>query len=198
MIVPIYYVPVMARPKTFDIDDAVAAAVAVFREHGYEGTSARMLVEAMGIGRQSLYDTFGDKWGIYLAAVQLYSRNEVRAHAETLASRDRAIDGIRAMLDRVAEEADQGCLGVSSTVEFGCSKPELVKIHEAAGATLARSVGGALALAREQGDLAADADLEAFAAFLIASIATLRLAARSGAGRDQLAALTDLTLRALR
>jgi TetR/AcrR family transcriptional repressor of nem operon len=56
----------MARPKEFVEEQALDAAIEVFREHGFEGTSAEMLVRAMRIGRQSLYDTFGDKWEIYL------------------------------------------------------------------------------------------------------------------------------------
>ncbi|MEP9360084.1 TetR/AcrR family transcriptional regulator [Sphingomonas sp. KR3-1] len=188
----------MARPKEFDHDRVVEAAVTVFREHGFEGSSAQMLVDAMGIGRQSLYDTFGDKWGIYRAALQFYSDAEVHAHADMLASRERAVDGIRAMFDRVAEEAERGCLGVSSVVEFGCSAPDLVKIREAAGGKLARAVKAALAKAQAQGDVAADLDLDALARFLIASISTLRLAARSGVGRADRAALVDLTMRALR
>jgi AcrR family transcriptional regulator len=52
----------MARPKEFDEEQVLDAAITVFREHGFEGTSAEMLVRALGIGRQSLYDTFGDKW----------------------------------------------------------------------------------------------------------------------------------------
>jgi AcrR family transcriptional regulator len=188
----------MARPKQFDVDSAVEAAIAVFREHGFEGSSAQMLVDAMGIGRQSLYDTFDDKWGIYRAAVQRYSRDEVRTHAELLASRERAIDGIRAMLDRVAGEADQACLGLGATVEFGCTRPELVKLREASSATLARAVKDALAKARAQGDVAADLDLDHLATFLITTISSIRLAARAGAGQEQIAALADLALRALR
>ena len=95
----------MARPKQFDIDATVAAAVGVFRDHGYEGTSAQMLVDAMGIGRQSLYDTFGDKWGIYCAALRQYCQQEVSAHVTALAHAPRAIDGIRAMLERVVADA---------------------------------------------------------------------------------------------
>ncbi|MGK6355679.1 TetR/AcrR family transcriptional regulator [Sphingomonas sp. DT-207] len=188
----------MARPKEFDVDTAVEAAIAVFREHGFEGTSAQMLVDAMKIGRQSLYDTFGDKWGIYRTAVQRYSRDEVRTHAEMLASRERAIDGIRAMLARVAGEADQACLGLGAIVEFGCTRPELVKLREASSATLARAVKEALAKARAQGDVAADLDLDHLAAFVITIVSSIRLAARAGARPDQRAALVDLALRALR
>jgi AcrR family transcriptional regulator len=188
----------MGRPKEFDVDTAVEAAVDVFREHGFEGTSAQMLVDAMGIGRQSLYDTFGDKWGIYRAAVERYSRNEVRTHAELLTSRERAIDGIRAMLDRVVAEASRPCLGLSSTVEFGCTRPELVKLRAVPGEALGKAVKQALARAQEQGDVAADLDLDELATFVVATIASIRLAARGGAGPTQVAALVDLALRALR
>lgn len=188
----------MARPREFDVDTAVQSAVEVFREHGFEGASAQMLVDAMGIGRQSLYDTFGDKWGIYLAAVKRYSQEEVRAHSDLLASRDRAIEGIRAMFDRVVAEADSACLGVGSTVEFGCSRLDLVKLREASSATLVRAMKAALALAREQGDVAADLDMDSLAAFLITTISGIRLAARAGAGPGQLTALVDLAMRALR
>lgn len=188
----------MARPKEFDVDKAVAAAVEVFREHGFEGTSAQMLVDAMGIGRQSLYDTFGDKWGVYLAAVRHYSQAEVRTHAELLGSRERAIDGIRAMLDRVAEDAGKGCLGLSSTVEFGCARPDLMKIREAAGSTLTRAMESTLLRGREQGDISRDPDLDHLTTFLTATISSMRLAARGGADSVLISALAELALRALR
>ena len=62
----------MARPKQFDRDEALERAMAVFWRRGYEGTSVRDLVEHMGINRGSLYDTFGDKRTLFLAAVDRY------------------------------------------------------------------------------------------------------------------------------
>jgi TetR/AcrR family transcriptional regulator, transcriptional repressor for nem operon len=197
MIIPISYVGGMARHREFDIDTAVEAAIGVFREHGFEGSSAQMLVAAMGIGRQSLYDTFGDKWGIYLAAVKRYSDDEVRAHAAALDSRERAVDGIRAMFDRVVAEAGLGCLGVSSTVEFGCSRPDLVEARAASGAWLAKRIEQTLMLARDQGDLAPTLNIGEVAAFLVATIASIRLAARAGADEVQTSALVTLAMRAL-
>src|SRR5262245_45761031 len=130
----------MARPRQFDADAALDGAIGVFREHGYEGSSAQMLVEGMGIGRQSLYDTFGDKWQLYRAAVRRYGMGECSAHFEALRSGARAIDGIAGMLRRVVATADRPCLGVSSMYEFGTSRPDLVDINEPLGKVLHEAV----------------------------------------------------------
>src|SRR5690606_30739786 len=62
------------RPKEFDPDVALQAAMELFWEHGYEATSMAMLTERLGIGRASLYATFGDKQHLYRLAVQRYLR----------------------------------------------------------------------------------------------------------------------------
>lgn len=187
----------MGRAKEFDVEKAVDAAVAVFREHGYEATSARMLVDAMGIGRQSIYDTFGDKWGLYRAALTQYSEIETRAHRDMLASSDRGIDAIRAMLDRVVSQASLGCLGIGSIVEFGCSRADLVEIRETFGRYLNEAVMEALKRAEAQGDVASGLGIEQLGTFLLSAIASMRIAARSGASREHVAAIAELTMRAL-
>jgi TetR/AcrR family transcriptional regulator, transcriptional repressor for nem operon len=63
----------MVRPRQFD-DQAVLEQVAdVFTAHGYKGTSMQMLVEATGMGKQSLYNAFGDKETLYVHAVSYAS-----------------------------------------------------------------------------------------------------------------------------
>ena len=54
----------MARRKEFDPDQALAKAMAVFWRLGYENTSLELLLREMGIAKQSLYDTYGDKRGL--------------------------------------------------------------------------------------------------------------------------------------
>jgi TetR/AcrR family transcriptional repressor of nem operon len=188
----------MARPKEFDEDEALEAAIGVFREHGYAATSAGMLIEAMRIGRQSLYDTFGDKWQLYCSAVQRYAATETQAHLEALRRGSTAMGGIRQMIERVVAKARKPCLGVSSISEFGKGADDLTKIHEAAGRALRIAIAAKIREAQVEGDVAADLDPEHAAGFLLANIAAIRLAARGGVGNPELRAFGRLALQALR
>lgn len=188
----------MARPKAFDEEQALDAAIAIFREHGFDGTSADMLVQALGIGRQSLYDTFGDKWRLYLAAVRRYSATETQAHIGALRSGTRAIDGIAAMVERVVADAGNACLGVGSVCEFGRSEADLVEVHAAAGRAIHNAIVKRVRGAQSEGDVDAGLDPRQIAQFLVASFAGIRVAARGGADAKELRALGRFALRALR
>lgn len=187
----------MARQRQFDADAALDAAIDVFREHGFEGSSAQMLTDAMGIGRQSLYATFGDKWQLYRSAVRRYGMGECSEHLDALRSGPRAVDGIAAMLGRVVETAAQACLGVGSICEFGATRPDLAEINEHLGAGLRAAVAGRVRDAQQDGDVAGDLDPGEAADYLIAAIAGIRVAGRGGADRAALTRLADMSLRAL-
>jgi TetR/AcrR family transcriptional regulator, transcriptional repressor for nem operon len=188
----------MARRKEFDEDSALDAAMETFRDWGFAATSADMLVQALGIGRQSLYDTFGDKWQLYLAALRRYVSQETQAHLAALKSGPRAIDGLQAMIDRVVESAATACLGVGSICEFGSSQPDVTHINEAAGHPLHAAIAKQIRSAQSEGDIATDIDAKDAAGFLIASIAGIRVMARGGAARGRLRSLGNLALRALK
>jgi TetR/AcrR family transcriptional repressor of nem operon len=188
----------MARRREFDADMALDGAIGVFREHGFEGASAEMLVGAMGIGRQSLYDTFGDKWRLYRAAVRRYGMGECAAHFEALRTGVRGIDGIEAMLRRVVETAHQPCLGVGSICEFGVSRPDLAEVHASLAKALRDAIAARVCDAQRDGDVTSDLDPEAAAEFLIANITGIRVAGRGGASRAALTSLADMARKALR
>lgn len=187
----------MARSKEFDKAVALDAAVEVFREHGFEGTSTEMLVSGMKIGRQSLYDTFGDKWQLYCAAVERYATSETSEHVRALRTGPSAIDGIHTMMDRVVAQARKACLGVSSICEFGNTKADLAAIQAAAGRQLQAELQQAILRAQVDGDLRADLPAEEATDFLLASISGIRIAARGGADAPHLQSLGRLSLRAL-
>src|SRR5258706_16039284 len=90
----------MARTKDFVRDVALSRAIAVFSQHGFEGTSTEALLGAMDIRRQSLYDTFGDKWQLYLEALHRYSSDSIGAQLVVLEGAATGEAGLEALLIR--------------------------------------------------------------------------------------------------
>jgi len=188
----------MARPREFDRELALEGAIAAFREQGFEGTSTGDLTRAMQIGRQSLYDTFGDKWQLYLEALRRYTAQETEAHLAALRTGPRAMDGLEILLARVRAKAAEACLSVGATCEFGRRRPELMAIQQAASRTLRTALAARVREAKAESDVGESVDPGEAADFLLASISAIRIAARGGAGAVQLQSLAELALRALR
>ena len=67
----------MARPRGFDEDKVIRKAMAIFWKKGYEATSIRDLEDTTGLSRISIYNTFGDKEGLFLKALDLYHNNAI-------------------------------------------------------------------------------------------------------------------------
>src|SRR5260370_28051408 len=112
----------MARPREFDRDAAVQRAMSVFWRKGYAATSTDDLLRAMNIGRQSMYDTFGDKHRLYLEALGRYQRESVAENIRRLRSAASPLGGLEAVVigitacDKAARES--GCMGVGAISEF--------------------------------------------------------------------------------
>ncbi len=68
----------MARPRGFDEDKVIKKAMTIFWERGYDATSITDLEKATGLSRISIYNTFGDKEGFFLRALDLYHNNATR------------------------------------------------------------------------------------------------------------------------
>src|SRR5580700_1977514 len=88
----------MARPREFDRDAAIERAMSVFWRKGYAATSTGDLLRAMNIGRQSMYDTFGDKHLLYLEALEKYQRESVAENIRRLRSTASPLAGIEAFV----------------------------------------------------------------------------------------------------
>jgi AcrR family transcriptional regulator len=65
-------VAIIGRPRAFDRDEALEAAMVLFWRKGFEGTSMTDLCDAMSVRSPSLYAAFGSKEALYLEALQRY------------------------------------------------------------------------------------------------------------------------------
>ena len=192
----------MARTKVFDPAAALEAAMWVFWEQGYEGTSTDDLLRAMGIGRQSLYDTFGDKKQLYLAVLAHYTdtggadlRRRLAAGPSPLAALDtflRQIAGADAALRA------RGCLSVNAVAEFGQADADVRALIERSQRLTETIFAELIARARQAGELAAGIDPSAAAHFIHTAIRGMRISAKAGASAAQLGATVDFVIAALK
>ncbi len=192
----------MARPREFDRDAALTAAICVFWSKGFAATSTEDLVQAMNIGRQSIYNAFGDKRQLYLEALETYQRNATSCHTQRLNTPASPLDGLKDLLIGLIPEDDKqrfrGCMGVGSIGEFGTTDPELVEMREKMIAVLHAKVVERIKEGQELGEIAPDLDPLKAASFIEITMSGLQLAARGGAGADELHALAAFAVERLR
>jgi TetR/AcrR family transcriptional repressor of nem operon len=191
----------MARTREFDREEALDRAMQVFWDKGYEATSLSDLLEAMGIARQSLYDTFGDKHALFLEALARYETqraDKLQSCLETAPSVTRAFRELfEQILDESESEKRRGCMGVSAVVELAPHDPELAKSIAARQRSLETLFFRALERASERGELAPSKDTRALARFLLGAMQGLRVSATADPRSPALRDIARITLQAL-
>lgn len=191
----------MARPKEFDRDAALAGALEVFWAKGYEGASTDDLLKGMKIGRQSMYDTFGDKQALFLESLRCYHKLDNKNFFDHLGDNPsplRALHGFLAIFTRRSEgENARGCMGINATTAFGKTNPEVTALARNTATSVETMLGQLVAAAQETGELAPSLDSRQAASFLYATLQGLTVRAQAGASRDELASVADFTMKAL-
>jgi AcrR family transcriptional regulator len=191
----------VARPKEFERDTALDSAIAIFCDHGYAGTSTDVLLDKMGISRQSLYDTFGDKRRLYLEALQRYVEANVAGQIAALQAPSSPLKGVEAVLLGMASKAAiagaPGCMGIGATCEVGQSDTEVSTLIGGSGKRLLSALERRLAEAKANGEIGKDVDPRAAAQFVKAAIIGMKVAARSTATVDTLRNIARMALRSL-
>jgi TetR/AcrR family transcriptional regulator, transcriptional repressor for nem operon len=189
----------MSRHKEFDQDEALQKAVEVFWSRGYEGTSIQDLVGHMGINRQSLYDTFGDKHALYLQALDRYCQIESRKAIELLESRGSVKRALRELFSGVVEGA------VNDKQRRGCfvgnAMSELAGRCKATAASTGNNMAAMeeafyrlLLRGKQNGELRGVRDPRAVARFLYSSVQGLLLMSKATQDRKTLEDVVKVTL----
>jgi TetR/AcrR family transcriptional repressor of nem operon len=187
----------MPRPKSFDEDAVLDQAVQLFREHGYEGTSLADLEMRLGLGRQSLYNTFGDKQSLFLKALERYQRAvmaKVLAHLDAVGVRG----FFKATVDSLtAPGPRRACLVASTILERGSWDADALLRCTHARAELERAFRRALAQAKTRGEVAEGLDVEATATLLVVQVYGLNVLAKTGATAEELQGAVEVLLAGL-
>jgi TetR/AcrR family transcriptional regulator, transcriptional repressor for nem operon len=192
----------MARPREFDRGEALKRALAVFWEKGFEATSTDDLVRAMGIGRQSMYDTFGDKHQLYLEALQLYEANtgaELFKRIYECPSPFVALcDYILSIADGTLADRARGCFFVNATTELAPSDPDVAAVIRTSSIKCEAAFERILREAKGRGEVDRSLDERVAARFLLSTIRGLRVSAKANVEPEDLRAIASLALSGLK
>lgn len=191
----------MARQKEFNEDKVIEKAMALFRLKGYEATSIQDLVDHLGIGRGSIYDTFGNKHQLYLLALDRYL-NKDNAEFDPanlpLPAKDLIIQMMYEQVDEALDNVSSGgCLMVNSAMELGLQDKAVsdrIKNHMTKAETVFVQL---LTLARAAGDLTSDRDVQALARSLVNTVVGMRVTAKVNPNRQQLEDMVSASLSVL-
>lgn len=104
--------PGRGRPRSFDVDQAVATAQRLFHEKGYDAVGVAALTEALGIAPPSFYAAFGSKAGLFERVLDRYASDAVPMDALFRPGRPPA-EAVAALLEAAAQiyAADPGAAG---------------------------------------------------------------------------------------
>lgn len=180
----------MARPKEFDRERALAAAMHVFWLKGYENASLENLLKAMGIARQSLYDTFGDKRSLYLEALTHYRDMTNGNMQKLLREIPRVRDGFAKLLHGLASETreqhERGCLLLSANLQRETTDAVIRDFLLDNQARVEAIFREALTRGKKQGELRTEESPGALARYFLVTIQGMRAIARLHSDRKTL------------
>ena len=186
------------RPREFDTDKALDAALLLFWRHGYEGTSLAALTEAMGINVPSVYAAFGNKEQLFRKALDRYLERPASYLPKALkdptarGAAEKLMQGAIGMV--MNRHHPDGCLLVHGALASG-------PIADAVRQELSRRRAGAEAAVRRrfehaitEHDLPATVDASKLARYIVTVIWGLSVQAAGGATRAQLKGVADMAM----
>ncbi len=193
----------MARPQTFNTEEALNRALAVFWKKGYDRTSLTDLLDQMHIQRSSFYNAFGDKHRLFLQVLENYITiandrfvvTTLRSGLSGLLAIHAVFDGLVAAL--AADAECKGCLMVNTQLEVASSDLAVKALISGSLSRMYDAFYDALQRARDMREIQSDLDLEASARFLTSVIISLRVMGRTTNNRAEFEQVTRVALSVL-
>jgi TetR/AcrR family transcriptional repressor of nem operon len=176
--------PVMARSKDFDESEVLAKAVKLFWLKGYNGTSMQEMVDALGISRSSLYDTYGDKHTLYLKALEFYQTNSFHQVNSILATTPSAKETIKRLLEFIAhalvsDKQHKGCFMLNAEVEVAMHDPEVMNMVCKNDRQIESTLYETIKKGQQNGEITNTQDATTLTHFLVNTIKGIRVSAKS-------------------
>jgi len=191
----------MGRPRGFAENEALDAAMRVFWEKGYEGSTLADLTEAMGINRSSMYATFGDKEALFRLAIARYAEGPAAYMREALEQPTvRAVVEalLRGALELLTDPSHpRGCLSVQGALACGSHAEPLKQAMIEWRKQGESGIQKRLQRARREGGLAKNVDPGDLARYISTVLTGLGVQAANGSTRAEMMRLVDIVLRSM-
>ena len=156
--------------KQFDKDVALKNALDVFWAQGFEATSMQDLVSAMGVNRASMYQTYGNKAELFIAALDQYIDSSLVMIKEALEAKGSPLANLSNLFKRLlthsAETNMSGCLIGNTAVELGPHNPAAAEKVRNFWTEFEKVFKSTLQRAIAQNELSEDKDTEHLASFI--------------------------------
>ncbi|WP_420236141.1 TetR/AcrR family transcriptional regulator [Telmatobacter bradus] len=189
------------RPKTFDKETALDAAMLLFWNRGFEQTCVDDLASAMGIQTSSLYATFGDKEALFLEAVEHYRTGRGSVFDDAIIAGKTAKEGFENLFAVTARELtrkDQPsgcmlCLALPTcSPRFEHLQQELDRLRALSDTVLLKKLEEAV----RNKEIPKSTDIRLLVSFFRTALLGMSLQARAGASKEILLGIGRLTLQA--
>lgn len=193
----------VGRPKQFERREALASALEIFWTKGYEATSVQDLVDAMGVNRGSLYDTFGDKHALFVEAVEHYLSDHITKMIEALSADRSPLAGIQGFFNKLVDDLTsgnrcRGCLITNAAVELAPHDQEVADVIRQSLKMIEKAFRDQLNQAIEKGEISAASDTRMLARFLLTSLQGVVVMGKASAGKATLKDAVRATLSVLK
>jgi len=195
-------VELMGRPKQFDPETAVNEAMEVFWRKGYSATTPQDLVDALGIGKGSLYNAFGSKQELFWRALRRYRESQTAALVDALEKPGPVRARLRSALLGIvemdtADPTHRGCMAVNTAAELADTDQEATALVRRMLDTIEDAFRMVIEEGQRTGEIASDRDSAAIGSMLTNTVAGMRVVARVADGPHRLERVVDATIEAL-
>lgn len=186
----------VGRPREFDEEKVLEAAMDAFWSKGYEATSMADLCDCTGLHKGSLYQSFGDKHALFMRALHHYSDKEFRETMAVVKSSASPLQNMRAIMHKVCEGADEckGCLVINSMVELAPHNEDVKAAVNSFGEKRLHFMAEMIGEAQKAGEIRAELQPEKLAAQLMVTMAGLAATSKSFMGSKEGVEILDHTI----
>ena len=190
----------MGRHLQFSREEALEKSMHLFWEKGYNGTSIQNLIDEIGIKPGSFYNTFNDKYSIFLEILNMYGDFVISYSRETLINDRSTVKNINVFFNDMASMPDfkkKGCLIIKTIVELAPKNKEVLGIINNILSELKLCFQKCLKRGQELGEISKDKDIKALSSFFVSATDGLILSGKTEISNREMKSIVKIIVSTL-